>query len=271
MGNNRGMVLGNRILGATFGLLAGLLSVVLVAAGLMIAPSAARAAAGTLNSVDMKVLFDGAKVPNDVDDGPNNGLVATNDAVAFQWDFRASDLEGGEFVQSLPEGWSWDPASMGALDTNGSVYRASHTISPDGRVLTAVVSFDTGGGISLLSLSGMKAIPGRSAANGAPYTPEVTATDGTRTLTASASPIAVRGEARVEMKTWIASNDLLQLHDFGDGAGTVLASAIEVNIGIRQFGASTVGVADFELAQPAVIENALTVSTPGYEIGRAHV
>jgi len=228
----------------------------------MIGSTAAQAASGELKTVAIKVLYDGEKVPNAVDADSANGIVATLDKVAFQWDLTAADLQEGEFTQTLPEGWAWDAASLGALDTNGSQYQASYTLSPDQRTLTAKVTVGTGGATTLLSLTGLKAVPGRGVANGSAYTPEISATDGSRTLTAQADAVEVRGESRINILKSVSGNNIVGTHDFGDGSGTVAAHAIDYHMRVQAPNANTVGVLDVALQQPAVWQDSFTVSAP---------
>lgn len=237
---------------------AALLGVVLLLAGAT-APTAARAADAWLDRLGISVLFDGAQVPNAVDDGAKNGVVATNDAVAFQWDLAVIGTAGGVLSQTLPEGWRWDPTSLGALDTDGTAYAAHHAVSTDGRTLTATVTRVSG---KLLSLAGMKAIPTRTVADGSRYTPAVVAQNGGAALEAATEPITVRGEYRAEFNKTVAAHNISANHDFGDGEGVVAARAVDFVLRVRPIPEKEVGVLQFDLAQPAAIRDTFTVTGP---------
>lgn len=237
---------------------AALLGVVLLLAGAT-APTAARAADAWLDRLGISVLFDGAQVPNAVDDGAKNSVVATNDAVAFQWDLAVIGTAGGVLSQTLPEGWSWDPTSLGALDTDGTAYAAHHAVSTDGRTLTATVTRVSG---KLLSLAGMKAIPTRTVADGSRYTPAVVAQNGGAALEAATEPITVRGEYRAEFNKTVAAHNISANHDFGDGEGVVAARAVDFVLRVRPIPEKEVGVLQFDLAQPAAIRDTFTVTGP---------
>lgn len=226
--------------------------------GALTAPEA-HAASAWLDRIAIRTVFDGAQIPNPVDDSPSNGIVATGDAVAFQWDLGLRGPAGGSVAQTLPVGWSWDPASMGALDTDGEAYRAHHSISADGRTLTAAIE-RVGG--KLLSVSGMKAIPTRQLENGATYVPKLIAVNGGAELEASADPITVRGEHRAEFDKTVAAHNIAGSYDFGDGAGAVEARAVDFVLRIRPVPEKEVGVLRFDLAQPAVIRDTFTVTGP---------
>src|SRR5690606_37044581 len=114
--------------------------------------------------------------------------------VGFRWDLNATDLTGGVFEQTLPEGWSWDPQSLGSLDSSSSAYQASYTLSEDGRTLTATVSIGGGSGSpSVVGFGVLKAIPSGAVPNGSVYEPVLTASVAETQVTATTGPIEVRG------------------------------------------------------------------------------
>ncbi|GAA1777972.1 hypothetical protein [Leucobacter iarius] len=239
-------------------LAATLLGIALLLLG-AVAPTAARAADAWLDRLAISVLFDGAQVPNAVDDAPKNGIVATNDAVAFQWDLAVTGTAGGSLTQTLPEGWRWDPASLGALDTDGRAYAAHHVLSEDGRTLTATVTQVDG---KLLSLAGMKAIPSRTVADESTYLPVVSTQNGGEALEARTGAITVRGEHRAEFEKTVAAHNISGRHDFSDGSGLVDARAIDFVLRVRPVPEKEVGVLQFELAQPASIRDTFTITGP---------
>ncbi len=245
--------------------IAGVVGFALAATGAVATSSVAYAAEGdgnTINSITLSTVYDGAQVPNEFDDGANNGVVANNDVVGFRWDLNATDLTGGVFEQTLPEGWSWDPQSLGSLDSSSSAYQASYTLSPDGRTLTATVSIGSGtGNPSVVGFGVLKAIPSGAVLNGSVYEPELTASVAETQVTATTGPIEVRGAPRADIVKTRADNNKKSTFDFGDGAGAVPARYIDFPITVTD-AAGKIGAIDTQLAQPFTITDSFALEAP---------
>ncbi|WP_449278258.1 DUF7507 domain-containing protein [Leucobacter sp. GX24907] len=255
-GTNRGPLL-RRVV-------AGLLGFALALTGAVTLTSAAQAAAGTVNSIDITTIYDGAQVPNSVDDDANNGIVASNDVVGFRWDLNATDLTDGVFTQTLPEGWTWDSTSLGSLDSSSSAYQATYVVSEDGRTLTATVSIGNGSGNpSVVGFGTLKAIPSSDVPNGSVYEPVVTAAVDDTVETGSTDPIEVRNTPMANMTKVRGANNVLSEFDFGSGA--VPARYIDFTVGISD-ARTAVGARNTEVAQPVVIDDSYTIHAPeGFE------
>jgi hypothetical protein len=227
---------------------------------LVIAPfagvsTAAAAPTGTLSEVGLTVTDDGSATLAGLDPASDNGVVATNNAVTMSWALRADSLTDGVLSQTLPEGWSWVTSSLGKLSSNSSLYQSSYAISADGRTLTATISVP---GASLVSVSGLQAIPSPTVANGSVYRPELTATDETQTLTATGTDLTVASVPQAVLGM-SAIYRFTTTHDFGSGAEA--AQRMQMRLQYRA-DASLVGqVQPLELALP----QRLTLSYTGPE------
>ncbi len=240
--------------------LAWVLGLALALTGSVAVSTAAHAASGTINSIELTTVYDGAQVPNDFDDGANNGVVASNDVVGFRWDLNATDLGEGVFTQTLPEGWAWDPSSLGSLDSTSSAYQASYTLSPDGRTLTATVSIGNGSGNpSVVGFGVLKAIPSGDVENGSVYEPALLASVGDDARTATADPIEVRNAPRADIVKTRAANN--QLSEFDFGSGPVPARYIDFPITVTD-AAGKIGARNTELQQPFVIDDSFVLEAP---------
>jgi hypothetical protein len=252
----------SRVVAATLGF-------VLAVAGAIGFTSAAHAASGVVNSIELVTVYDGAQVPNDLDDGANNGVVASNDIVGFRWDLNATDLVDGVLTQTLPEGWQWDPASLGSLDSSSSAYQSSYTLTDGGRTLTATVSIGNGSGNpSVVGFGVLKAIPSGDVLDGSVYDPTLTVAIDDAAQTATAGPIEVRNTPKAELTKTRGANNVLASFDFGDGAGAVPARYIDFPISITD-AVGTIGARNIELQQPLVIDDSFTLEAPaGFEDAR---
>lgn len=186
---------------------------------LLVAPflglmAASAAPTGTLTELGITVTDDGSASPT-LDPAGTNGLVATNSAVTMSWALRADNLSDGVVTQTLPEGWSWVTSSLGKLSSDSSLYQSAYAVSADGRTLTATISVPSA---SLVSISGLQAIPGPTAASGSVYTPELTATDATQTLTATGTALAVVSVPQVKLGVLAIYRYSYFTYDFGAGA-----------------------------------------------------
>ncbi|WP_430593199.1 DUF7507 domain-containing protein [Humidisolicoccus flavus] len=240
-----------------------------VALGLVLTGSlgfaaAANAASGTINSIELTTVYDGAVVPNDLDDGANNGVVASNDVVGFRWDLNATDLVDGVFTQTLPEGWKWDESSLASLNSSSSAYQSSYVISDDGRTLTATVSVGNGSGNpSVVGFGTLKAIPSGDVANGSVYNPELNVTVGESAQSVTTGPIEVRNVAMAEMTKVRGANNGLGQFDFGNGPEQ--GRFVDFTVAIRD-AHGTVGARNIELQQPLVVNDSYTIQAPeGFE------
>ncbi|GAB3601278.1 DUF7507 domain-containing protein [Microbacterium tumbae] len=250
-------------------LVAAVLGFALAVLGAISLPAAAVAASGTINSLELVTVYDGAQVPNEFDAGAENGVVASNDVVGFRWNLNATDLGDGVFTQTLPEGWAWDESSLASLDSSSSVYQAGYTLSGDGRTLTATISTGNGtGNPSVLSFGVLVAIPSGDVPNGSVYEPAVTAVVGEDARTAATDPIEVRNAPRAELTKTRGGNNILSTFDFGDGAGAVPARYIDFPVSITD-AVGKIGAHNIELRQPVVVDDAFTLQAPeGYEDAR---
>ncbi|MFF2050458.1 SdrD B-like domain-containing protein [Leifsonia sp. NPDC058194] len=250
-----------------------LLMVVLVGSvALAATPAAAggepRAAAGDFSSIEVAVLYDGQTF-GPLDDGPSNGVVATNDVVGFAWKATATDLSGGVLEQTLPEGWTWDPQSLVPANSSTDLFRVTGTISDDGRTLTVLVETFAEGNPARFELGALRAIPSSEVPNGSVYTAELVAHDAAGTTTATAPAITVVSEPRSELwKSYVATGATSTSHDFGDGAGPVPARYIDYRLSIKDpEGQFAIGSSVAPFRQPAVLSDtfAVTGANPGAE------
>ncbi len=242
-----------------------------LAGGAAIAPAQA-ATGGTINSLAIVTVYDG-QVTNTLDGSAHNGIVASNDTVGFRWDLNSTDLVDGVLTQTLPEGWTWDEASLQSLDSSSSAYQSQYVLSPDGRTLTATVSIGSGNGNpSVLSLGTLNAVPSGDVANNSSYAPEVSGTDGSQTIKSSADPIVVVNEPRADLNKSRSANNVLSTHDFGDGQGAVPARYADFRITVQEaVGSARIGARNVDIAQPLKIDDsygfgAATVSGSQAEI-----
>ncbi|UOQ59814.1 carboxypeptidase regulatory-like domain-containing protein [Leucobacter rhizosphaerae] len=243
-------------------LVAAVLGFALVLTGSVVFATGAQAASGTVNSIDLVTVYDGAQVPNDFDDGAANGIVATNDVVGFRWELNATDLSEGVLTQTLPEGWRWDPSSLTSLDSSSSAYQSSYTISPDGRTLTATVSIGSGtGNPSVVAFGTLKAIPSSDVPNDSVYTPEVSVAVDDVVQTAVTDPITVRSAPRADAVKTRAANNILSTFDFGDGAGAVPARYIDFVVTLNT-AAGKIGAQNTTLQQPVRLSDDYTLQAP---------
>ena len=239
---------------------AALLGFVVMLTGTITTAASAQAAVGSVNSIDLVTVYDGAQVPNDFDDSANNGIVASNDVVGFRWELNATDLGDGIFTQTLPEGWTWDPTSLASLDSESSAYRASYTLSEDGRTLTATISIGNGtGNPSVVGFGTLKAVPSSDVPNGSIYTPSLQVTDGAQTQTATTDPIEVRNAPRADIVKTRAANNVLGTFDFGDGP--VAARYIDFPITVAS-AAGKIGARNVQLQQPFVVTDSFELQAP---------
>jgi len=217
-------------------------------------------ATGEFSSVEVAVLYDGQTF-GPLDDGPSNGIVATNDVVGFNWKLTATDLDGGVLEQTLPEGWTWDPESLVPANSSTDLFRVTGTISADGRTLSVLVETLAAGNPAHFELGALRAIPSSDAPNGSVYTAELTARDANGETTATGPAITVVSEPRAELwKSYVATAATSRAHDFGDGAGPVDARYIDYRMSIREpQGAFAIGASVATLGQPLVLNDTFTV------------
>ncbi|WP_448059536.1 DUF7507 domain-containing protein [Cellulomonas hominis] len=238
------------------------LALVLTLLATSVGTAPARAdAGGTLNSLAITTVYDG-QVTNSLDDGPANGVVASNDVVGFRWDLNATDLVEGVFTQTLPPGWTWDTASLAPLSSNSSAYRSSYVLSDGGRTLTATISVGQGIGAPTVMASGtLRAVPSGDVANGSVYTPTLTGTDATGETTRTAAPITVVNEPRADLYKLRTDNNVPGQHDFGDGAGIVAARYVDFRLTVQDaVGTARVGARNIDIRQPMTIADAFSFS-----------
>jgi uncharacterized repeat protein (TIGR01451 family) len=191
---------------------------------LLLAAPATAETGGAITALALTVTDDGTAGVGGIDLSATNGLVATNNAVTMSWEVEAADLVDGQFEQTLPEGWSWVAGSLGKLTSSSSLYTASHTVSADGRTLTATLSIP---GVTLVSLSGLQAVPAPTVADGSTSTPTLTATDGTSTRTATGRELTVVSVPQAELGFYYASRTDTT-YDFG--AGTEAAVRVQPHL-----------------------------------------
>ena len=241
---------------------AAVLGFALALSGSVVLASSAQAASGTVNSINLVTVYDGAQVPNDFDDSATNGVVATNDVVGFRWELNATDLSEGVLTQTLPAGWRWDTSSLTSLDSSSSAYQSSYVISPDGLTLTATVSIGSGtGNPSVVAFGTLKAIPSSDVPNDSVYTPEVSAAVDSVVQTAVTDPITVRSAPRADAVKTRGANNILSTFDFGDGAGAVPARYIDFVVTLNS-AAGKIGAQNTALQQPVRISDEYTLQAP---------
>ncbi|QIK62261.1 hypothetical protein G7068_02875 [Leucobacter viscericola] len=246
---------------------AGVLGTVLVVGGLTQTAQVAQADSGTIQSLSIVTEYDG-QVSTPLDPSPNNGVVASNDAVGFKWELTAVDLHDGVLSQTLPVGWTWDEQSLVVLNSTGAFTTSSYELSNDGRTVTSTVTAANGESNQVLAtFATLRAIPSGAVANESVYTPKLTGTVAGQTTTASTDPITVVNEAKVELWKGYLNYDAStngSSHDFGDGLGSVTARWIDFRVSALQArNAFAVGARDTQLAQPFVVNDTYTVSGTG--------
>ncbi|HEY0188407.1 MAG TPA: SdrD B-like domain-containing protein [Cellulomonas sp.] len=185
----------------------------LLAAPVLTAVPARADTTGAITELALSVTDDGTASVGDIDPAADNGLVATNDAITMSWQVEATDLVDGVLTQTLPEGWSWVTSSLGKLSSQSSLYGSAYTVSGDGRTLTATMSIP---GSSLISVSGLQAVPAITVAPGSVYTPELVATDASGSRRTTAADLTVVSVPQVTLGTSYLSRDDAT-HDFGSG------------------------------------------------------
>ncbi|HEY0215187.1 MAG TPA: SdrD B-like domain-containing protein, partial [Cellulomonas sp.] len=193
--------------------LAATTALALLVAPIVGAAPAVAAPTGTLSNVAITVTDDGTASVGGIDPATDNGVVATNNPVTMRWEIEATDLVDGVFSQTLPAGWSWVASSLGRLTSTSTLYQSSYVISPDGLTLTATISVP---GSSLVTISGLQAVPAPTVASGSGHTPTVTATDGGTTQTATGTALTVASTPQAELGMYYASRSGAT-HDFGSG------------------------------------------------------
>lgn len=215
---------------------------------------------GEFASVEVAVLYDGQSF-GALDDGPSNGIVATNDVVGYAWNLTATDLSGGVLQQTLPEGWTWDQESLLPVNSSTDFFRATGTISPDRRTLTVVVDTLAPGNPAHFELGALRAIPSSDVPNGSVYAAELSARDAAGETTATAPAITVASEPRAELwKSYVATAANSRAHDFGDGAGPVDARYIDYRLSVREpEGEFAIGASVATLGQPLMLDDSFTV------------
>lgn len=215
---------------------------------------------GEFSFVEIAVLYDGQSF-GPLDDGPANGIVATNDVVGFSWKLTATDLDGGVLEQTLPEGWTWDPESLIPANSSTDLFRVTGTISADGRTLSVLVETLAPGNPAHFELGALRAIPSSDVPNGSIYTAELAARDAKGEATATGPAITVVSEPRAELwKSYVATAATSRAHDFGDGAGPVDARYIDYRLSIREpQGAFAIGASVATLGQPLVLNDTFSV------------
>ncbi|WP_141014843.1 SdrD B-like domain-containing protein [Nocardioides sambongensis] len=229
-------------------------------AGALVVPSGAYAADGEVRDLQITVVDDGIRVPNPVDDGAHNNMVGTNDSVGYSWSFKSSGLTDGVFTQTLPEGWTWDPDSLVALDSaNAALYESSYELTDNGRTLTATVSVPSGGD-SLVEFRTLRAIASPDAV-GTNYAAQVQVADASGNQTAATGSIAVVGRPLGGLSKTASKLNSTSVHDFGDGAGAVAAKYSDFEIEAWDAaGKNAAGAVPAVLQQPLKIRDTLTLS-----------
>lgn len=110
----------------------GLLAAAVVVSGLGVSASA-HAATATLLELKAAVVSDGNLPFDDLDDGPHNGIVRTNDSVKYRFDLKYGELGEVRFVSTLPVGAEWDVSAAAATVCNGV---GGGTLTDNNRTLT---------------------------------------------------------------------------------------------------------------------------------------
>lgn len=219
---------------------------------MLFAPAAA-AATGDFTNLTLIVRNDGER--SDLDDGPNNNKVGTNDDVTFAWNFVSNGITDGVITQTLPECWAWDPASLVAVSSNNEQYQSSYEITDDGRTLTVTISALTGE----IGLANLVATPSGCADVSTPYTPTVTAVgeDVDNPLTATAEPISVLGEPNIAVAKGTKVTNRAATKDFGDGNEPARWIQYQITLTSQQLAFG--GVTD-EIVTPFIIKDTTTFS-----------
>lgn len=230
----------------------------------LVFPSAASAVSGSVSQLAVTTEYDGASVPNAVDPDQHNGIVATNDTVAYRWSFATSGVQDAVFTQTLPEGWTWQEDSLAVLDARTSLYSSSYTISDDGRTLTATISTPTGGAAAI-QLGPLMAVPGGTVEPGSSYTPQLQVTDGVGTQQVTGAATVVAGEPAIRLaKDRVTQNGLTTM-DFGSGPES--ARYVDYLVTIDSPSATEVGAIDTEVAVPFTVQESWTAAPSGFTTG----
>lgn len=239
--------------------------VMVLPAMIAIAGPAAAAPEGSINNPAIETVFDGAVVPNSLDDGANNDTVAVNDKVGFRWVITADDLSEGVLSQTIPACWTWDQGTLDSLNTDNTLYTASYAITtnPDGSsTLTGTVTLKDPG-TSGITFETLTATVGSSCADGSTYTPVLTVTDGAGPAETSADPITVQSETRSDLIKVATRNGTAGTHDFGAGAVAAFYSDFTVTIQRPAPGVASIGAGDTTLALPLSFTDTITPSVAG--------
>lgn len=247
--------------------LVGVLGAVLLVGGLPQTAEKAQAASGTIHSLEIVTEYDG-QVTTPLDPSPNNGIVASNDAVGFKWELTGIELHDGVLSQTLPEGWAWDQQSLAVLNSTGDFISSSYVLSDGGRTVTATVTASNGPANQVLaSFATLRAIPSGAVANESVYVPTLTGQADGETVTAAADPITVVNEAKVELWKGYLNHDESTngtSHNFGDGLGSVPARWIDFRVSVLQAeNAFAIGARDTQIVQPFVVTDTYSVAGTG--------
>lgn len=222
------------------------------------------ATSGSITESSITTLFDGAVVPNELDNSGSNNTVAVADKVGFKWTITAEDLVEGKLSQTIPACWSWDVGTLGSVNQTNAYYSSSYVITDnaDGsHTLTATVTTNQSGTVGI-DFRTLTATVGKGCPDGSSYTPELRVTDAQGTVTRNDEAITVRSETRSDLVKVLGGNGA-GTHDFG--AGAVSARYVDYAITIQQpvAGAPGIGAAPTTLALPISFTDDYVANAPG--------
>ncbi len=234
-------------------------------------PGPAMAAAeGKVRKASVRIVNDGTSVaPGDT--SPSDGVVGIGGKVIFDWSFDVSAVHGSTVTQTLPEGWSWDYATIDPSGGNNTTglhgYTARMTTVDVGRTLQLTLDSAVAlSGVQHLEFTGMTAVVNRTKAQlGVVYTPTLKVSDGagTRDDGTAGSPgtVTVAGIRQVDLQqsSIAASGGLEGEYDFGNGPEKAVQTRISVNV-VQQ---TAVGNAPIQWPGALTVDESLLWTTGG--------
>lgn len=217
-------------------------------------------AQATLVTMGIVTTSDGSG--STLDTATDNGIVATNESVTFEWNLSSQGTES-VLVQTLPDCWEWDTTSfdLAGLNASNSQYTAAATAN--GTVLTVDVTIPDGS-LTSVTFSGITAHPTGCAVDGSTYTPTLDATDDDGgTYSDAADELTVVSEERVELLKTDVFNGANQHATCDFGLGDEPCSFIRYRVTLYPpEGTDHLGAADLVLTEPVLLTDTYTITPP---------
>ena len=223
---------------------AALTAIIIAVAGVIALPTAAMAATGAITEAKITVLSDGTGPGNPDDASTTDGNVSVRGSYQVAWEITANALEDGVISSTLPEGFTWNSATLAAAGLNnpGGVngYVSTYTLSPDGRTVTMNISLVAGGsGAQTIEFRTISVNVAPTTPLGTQVTPGFSVTDGAGTREITATPLTVVGVWSYDLAKGRESGNprtSVADHDFGAGPVPAVAHqylvAVDYNVGV---------------------------------------